>query len=115
MSSVTNGIYTPSLSHPPPGNRQTGAVLSGEGVPSDTLGQNGDIYVDESTGDIYSKQSDTWVVISGPGAGSLPISPGVVDPEGVVTATAGQVYWNSNTQQLWVKQSGSGNTGWAPY
>lgn len=39
---------------------------------------------------------------------------GVVDPEGVVTATPGTVYLNTALQTFWVKQSGSGNTGWTP-
>lgn len=37
---------------------------------------------------------------------------GVVDPEGVVTAEPGTTYWNSANQTFWVKQSGSGDTGW---
>ena len=37
---------------------------------------------------------------------------GVVDPEGVVTATPGTLYTNTATSNVWVKRSGSGNTGW---
>lgn len=40
---------------------------------------------------------------------------GVVDPEGVVTATPGTTYVNTANGTFWVKQSGSGNTGWQQY
>lgn len=49
----------------------------------------------------------------GSGTGQAGIT-GVVDPEGVVAATPGTVYLNTATQQLWVKHSGVGNTGWGP-
>lgn len=39
---------------------------------------------------------------------------GVVDPEGVATATPGTAYLNTATNQFWIKHSGSGNTGWNP-
>ncbi len=42
-------------------------------------------------------------------------STGVGSPEGVVTATAGTVYLDTTTAGatiVWVKVSGSGNTGW---
>lgn len=42
------------------------------------------------------------------GTGSV----GTSDPEGSVTANTGSIYYNSNNATLWVKQSGSGNTGW---
>ncbi len=37
---------------------------------------------------------------------------GVGDPEGVVTATPGTMYEDSSTNSLWMKETGSGNTGW---
>jgi hypothetical protein len=39
---------------------------------------------------------------------------GVVDPEGVVTATPGTTYLNTALETFWVKHSGNGNTGWIP-
>ena len=45
------------------------------------------------------------------GAGVL--APGVVDPEGVVTGTPGQTYFNSALATFWVKVSGVGNVGWS--
>lgn len=40
---------------------------------------------------------------------------GVVNPEGVVTAEAGQGYVNTVLKNVWIKESGSGNTGWTQY
>jgi len=90
-------------------------VRNGDGAPDDTLGQDGDVYVDESIGDIYAKQNDVWSIVAGPSAGGGAIAPGSGSPQGVVTASPGQVYWDSTNKQLWVKESGSGNTGWQPY
>ncbi|AVL94510.1 collagen repeat protein [Moumouvirus australiensis] len=39
-------------------------IITGTGVPSPTLGNNGDIYIDNSTNDIYQKIGDTWVLQS---------------------------------------------------
>lgn len=48
-------------------------VLSGNGVPANTLGDNGDVYVNLLNGDIYAKANGVWVggqgqVLSGNGA-----------------------------------------------
>ena len=38
---------------------------------------------------------------------------GTGSPEGVITATPGQTYWDSGPNQaFWVKNTGTGNTGW---
>ena len=37
---------------------------------------------------------------------------GAVNPEGSVTAVPGQTYLNTATAGFWVKQTGTGNTGW---
>lgn len=34
--------------------------LSGRGVPTNTLGQNGDTYLDLTTGNIYKKTNNIW-------------------------------------------------------
>ncbi len=39
-------------------------------------------------------------------------STGVGSPEGVVTATAGTMYFDTTGQSLWIKSSGIGSTGW---
>lgn len=39
---------------------------------------------------------------------------GAVDPEGSASATPGTIYLNTATNQMWIKHTGSGNTGWGP-
>src|SRR6185295_7828399 len=48
-------------------------------------------------------------LIGGGGLGNLY---GSGSPEGVVTANVGQGYVNINNGNFWVKQTGTGNTGW---
>lgn len=45
----------------------------------------------------------------GGGGGGLS---GSGSPEGVVTANPGTTYWDTTGQSLWVKDTGTGNTGW---
>jgi hypothetical protein len=108
--------YDPSVSifHPAPEHLQKSQVLAGHGVPDPSLGNNGDFYFNLDTAITYIKEGDVWNVVSGSttvsGGGGTVI--GVVDPEGSVTAVASTIYWNSAGQTLWVKNAGSGNTGW---
>ncbi len=51
-------------------------------------------------------------LVAGGGTGGGAVEPGAVDPEGSVTGTPGQTYFNSTNGTFWVKSSGSGNTGW---
>lgn len=104
------------LSHPPPLDPPASwnELHSGSGVPPDTLGINGDVYIDLDSGDIYRKYGDTWTLFAG-GAGATEVTKGVVDPEGAVTKTAPHIYVNTANQTFWVKESGSGNTGWRQY
>lgn len=48
---------------------------------------------------------------SGGGTGGAGVV-GTGSPEGVVTAPAGTTYFDSTGDSLWIKESGSGNTGW---
>jgi hypothetical protein len=55
----------------------------------------------------------TTTQVPGPaGADLTAVAPGIIDPEGAVIGTPGQTYLNSATGSFWVKQTGSGNTGW---
>lgn len=47
--------------------------------------------------------------VGGGGSGGLS---GAGSPEGVVTADAGTTYWDATNEIFWVKDTGSGNTGW---
>jgi hypothetical protein len=93
-----------------------GGNLSGAGVPDNSLGNNGDIYVNTINGDVYSKSGGTWTLATGgvgPAGGSGLV--GAVDPEGAVVATAGTTYVNSVNHSFWLKEAGVGNTGWIQY
>lgn len=52
--------------------------------------------------------------VSGGGTGGAGMV-GVVNPEGVVTATPGTNYTNTLLQSFWIKESGVGNTGWQQF
>ncbi len=89
-----------------------GDLLQGSGPPNNDNGDNGDIYVDLSTGDIYQKTGDVWNIVQGAAGGSGEIGSG--SPEGVVTATPGTTYFDTAANAFWVKETGVGNTGWTP-
>jgi hypothetical protein len=98
------------------GALKDGSNLSGAGVPDNSLGNNGDVYVNTINGDIYTKSGGTWAITTGgtgPAGGSGAV--GAVDPEGVVTAAAGTTYVNSVNHSFWLKEAGVGNTGWIQY
>lgn len=65
-----------------------------------------------SNGSVTDDGGGQVTVTSGGGSGVGNIAPGVVDPEGVVTASAGATYFNSNNSTFWQKATGAGNTGW---
>lgn len=46
---------------------------------------------------------------SGPGTGTFS---GTGSPEGVVTASPGSTYLQTESGSFWMKQTGTGNTGW---
>lgn len=37
---------------------------------------------------------------------------GTASPEGVITGSPGKTFWNTTTKKLYVKDTGTGNTGW---
>jgi hypothetical protein len=73
-------------------------------------------------GSTPNSNDGTWIVLmkilgatidGGGGSGGGAIPPGVVDPNGNVTGSPGDMYWNTANSSLWVKDSGTGtNTGW---
>lgn len=40
---------------------------------------------------------------------------GTGSPEGVVTASPGTTYWDTVAETLWVKNTGTGSSGWFNY
>jgi hypothetical protein len=43
-----------------------GSGLSGAGVPSDSLGNSGDTYVDTDAASFYCKSGNTWILVFSP-------------------------------------------------
>ena len=93
-----------------------GGNLSGVGVPSNSLGKDGDLYVNTSNGNVYSKSGGTWSLATGGvgPAGGSGLS-GAVDPNGSATASPGTTYVNTVNHSLWMKETGVGNSGWIQY
>lgn len=54
-----------------------------------------------------------WIDLQvGSGSGNTTSSSGSGSPEGVVSRSPGALYWDTTGQSLYVKNTGSGNTGW---
>lgn len=91
-------------------------VLYGAGAPSSDLGRTGQGYINTSNGDWYTKTDSGWELQAGGGGGSGAGGLlGTVDPEGSVTADPGTPYTNKTNHTLWIKETGTGNTGWLQY
>lgn len=58
---------------------------------------------------------ETYLVCSLVSAGGVAPLSGTVDPEGAVVASPFRFYINTTTHTLWIKESGSGSTGWRQY
>lgn len=103
-------IYTAGLLGPEPSHIGTSSALSGAGAPSNSLGTNGDIYVNTSTGDIYTKAGDVWIIFAA--SGSSNNTSGSGSPVGVVTPGAvNQFYRDTTTPGLW-QATGLTNADW---
>jgi hypothetical protein len=56
------GSFSGSLTLVPEGptTLQPSTWHVGQGTPQDTFGNNGDLYLDKTTGDVYLKENNTW-------------------------------------------------------
>lgn len=95
-----------------------GPYGSGSGSPNGTaVGYPGYVYTDSATGNFWvfngtSGANTGWVeVTGGGGSGGTGLS-GSGTPQAVVTAAVGTTYLDTASGDFWVKQTGSGNTGW---
>jgi hypothetical protein len=113
MSEVSDP-YIPNINPPQPPGISFGPVQIGQGAPDNSLGINGDFYFDTDSKITYVKEGGTWNIVSGSttvtGGGGTVSS--AVDPEGVVTADPGTFLWQRVSQTVWIKDTGTGNTGW---
>lgn len=76
----------------------------------------GSTYRRTDTGASYTKTSGSgntgWALNAGSPDEDLDVVTGTGSPEGVVTAGAGTIYVREDVSQIWLKSTGSGNTGW---
>lgn len=123
---TNNGIVTLSATASGSGGT-AGNLTLGTGSPegSDT---STPLYFDVTEQSLWLNQSGTplgWILLFTTGAepyvGAIDSSAdadelmiGTGSPEGAVTANPSQLFWNSTGSALWLKQSGTGNTGWIP-
>lgn len=81
----SNGHFYPVFPGMPAFAPSDSTIYSGAGAPSNDLGNNGDVYVNISNGDIYTRSGGAWTLANA-GTGATEIIAGVVDdPNGVHT------------------------------
>lgn len=103
MSEVSDP-YVPNLNPPyPPAGLGFNNLYSGEGAPSNSLGTNGDLYVNVDTGDIYAKENNVWALQSGGGGGGVQqLFQGNSDPVSAPTdPSKPAIFFNHNTGYGW--------------
>ena len=107
------------LSHPSQPNPPLdwGDIWRVTSAPSSDLGRDGDFAAHITTGDVYLRSNGAWALYTGGGGGggTVEVSVGTSNPEGALTKTAPHIFVNTANQTVWVKESGSGNTGWRQY
>lgn len=78
-----------------------------------TINDKGMMVYDTTLNQICVWNGSIWLFVTSTGGAT--IYTGVVDPEGVVTAQPGSIYFNiaiPGSPVQFIKGSGSGNTGW---
>lgn len=110
-----SGNWYPLLPDGPGLSAISGEWTSGAGVPGNGIGNNGDGYLNITTGDVYVKHGDVWTIIQGGGgtevthgsgppvaAPANPASAAIYYDDDSGSASYGVVWtWNVNTQQ-WI-------------
>lgn len=115
MLSDSYGNYRPGLEPGPTIGGSYGRLRHGEGPPDDSLGNNGDIYVDLSTGDVYQKTSSSYTIITGGGGGGPAGVFGSTvanDPNGVQSATGRAVFIGADGSIWYKNTAGTSNNEW---
>lgn len=93
-------------------NNPIGLIRTGDGVPSNALGNDTDFYLDNLTGTYYVKTGGVYVEegsLKGPGNDGTKIyyGTGLADPQ---TGVDGDFYIDDNTGTMYVKELGTWNT-----
>jgi hypothetical protein len=79
----------------------------GTGVPVSTLGANGDYYLDDATGFVYSKTAGTWNQVATI-KGSQGI-PGPTGPQGIIADAPADGAWYGRINNAWGHPPGGGD------
>ena len=83
-----------------------GSWLTGEGLPSDELGSNGDLYLDTATGDIYKRHPNTWTKIGNLKGDDGKQGTAILTGSGAPSADAGKVgdlYFDTKSGDVYEK------------
>lgn len=112
MIYAANQAWLPNLPDGPPlSTIESGDVLTGVGAPNDSDGSNGDIYVNITNGDSYTKSGDTWNIAGG--GGGTNNKNGAGTPVGTATPDyVGQTYIDTNTPHFFWVSTGLTNADW---
>ena len=83
-----------------------GDFYSGEGPPSDSLGSNGDTYLDVTTGDVYKRNPNTWTKVGNIKGDDGKQGAKILTGEGAPQADVGNVgdlYFDTKTGDVYEK------------
>ncbi|MFA8437662.1 immunoglobulin-like domain-containing protein [Pueribacillus sp. YX66] len=83
-----------------------GSWYTGEGPPNDSLGTNGDSYLDITTGDVYKRGPNTWTKVSNLKGDDGKQGSAILTGSGAPSADAGNVgdlYLDTNTGDVYEK------------
>ncbi|MFA8438056.1 DUF5011 domain-containing protein [Pueribacillus sp. YX66] len=83
-----------------------GSWYTGEGPPNDIVGNNGDSYLDTTTGDVYKREPDTWTKIGNLKGDDGKRGSAILTSSGAPSADAGDIgdlYLDTNTGNVYEK------------
>lgn len=117
---MPEGNYTPDPRSPVvlPTIYYSDTTIAGHGTPEGSVvAWPGATYVDVDSGDRYTKETgngtaDGWTADGSGGGGTGGTYSGSGTPEGSQTGDPGNLYWDATNNVLYVKDTGTGNTGW---
>jgi hypothetical protein len=115
MAIDASGAWYPVIPDVAAVSSTLGKLRHGSGPPDNAAGNNGDVWIDDLTSDLYVKTNGAWAILQGAPGGSGSGEAGVGSPEGVVTAPPGMTYVATDSNELYIKTSGVGNTGWVQF
>ena len=106
-----NGAWTPVMNIKGPPGSAASKLLKGSGAPSSALGNDGDMYIDITNGDLWNKSGDWSISINlkGPtGSSGSKFLSGVSDPASSLASSDGDEYLNTSSGDLRNSVKGAG-------